>query len=70
MNNLQASDLPTPNDLLGIGNFWDGEKAKDPDGKTYWRYMIFTYKDKRTYVLENHIEPETRKINQIVKRLY
>jgi hypothetical protein len=66
------NDLPTPDDLLGIGSFWDGEKGKDPNGKTYWRYMIFTYKDKRTYVLENQIviNPKGHTINQVVKRLY
>ncbi len=66
------NDLPTPDDLLGLGSFWDGEKGKDPDGKTYWRYMIFTYKDKKTYVLENQIviKPDGHTINQVVKKLY
>lgn len=66
------NDLPTPDDLLGLGQFWDGDKAVSPDGKTYWRFMIFTYKDKRTYVLENQIviKENGYEINQVVKKLY
>lgn len=43
------NELPSVDDLLGKGSFWDGDKAKAPNGQSFWRFMIFKYPNKHTY---------------------
>ena len=66
-----ADELPSPDDLIAMGQVWGGESAIAPDGTTYKRYMIFKYKDKKTYVLENHLVQDSMgyRTEPIVKRL-
>lgn len=67
------NELPSVDDLLGRGSFWDGDKAKAPNGHSYWRFQIFKYPDKHTYVLENYWLPREGggwELEQIVKRLW
>ena len=61
------SELPTVDDLFGLGQFWDGDKLQ-LNGEMYWRFMIFKYPDKHTYVLENRLKDDGT-FESIVKRL-
>lgn len=65
------NDLPSPDDLIAMGHAWGHESAIAPDGTPYRRYTIFKYKDKKTYVLENHLVQDGMGYHtkQIVKRL-
>lgn len=66
-------EIPTVDELLGKGHFWDGDKAKAPNGHNYWRFMLFKYNDKCTYVLENHWHPRVAGgwgLEQVVKKLW
>lgn len=66
-----ACTFPTPDDLFGMGTPWDGDKAEAPTGQSYWKFLIFKYKDKHTYVLENHIleKGDGHIMRSVVKRL-
>jgi hypothetical protein len=62
--------LPNSDDLFAFGQIYGGDKGVTPSGKSYWKFIVITYKS-QTYVLENHIANENNKwtINTIVKKL-
>jgi hypothetical protein len=66
------NEFPTVDDLFGVGQFYDGDKGKMPNGDSYWRFMIFKYFH-LTYVLENHWNEREGggwELEQVIKRLY